>query len=390
MCGDTLALGTVAGGSLLLAHNRRPRTARSSLHGILPAFLGSLVAGAVVDHFGRARLLRLSHLARAFVGLAFWAGTALLPPSFAIWVICLANALAGLLTQFAAPSEMSLLPDLAGRERLLLANTLFQFSLLAAEGIGIVVLTPIATRLASTPTVGLAGAALCLLAFALVAPLTRETGTGAPTSSRWSGWSAFFADLKTGWQTIAGDRLLGVVAVQATLAAAMLLILVTLLPGMVARKLALSVENAPLAVLPAGIGFIAGVAFLNRLENRLSRQRWIAMGLIGVGLSAGLLGLLATADGPLGLLPFALLVVGVGLSIAWVVLPARAVLQERPPAELRGRVISAQLTLANAATAIPLLLGGALADQLGIGPVVGTVGLLALGAGLVALPLSRA
>ena len=61
------------------------------------------------------------------------------------------------------------------------------------------------------------------------------------------------------------------------------------------------------------------------------------------------------------------------------------ILEERPPAEMRGRVIAAQLALANAVAIVPLLLGGALADQVGIQPVMAILAVLALLAGAAGL-----
>jgi MFS family permease len=78
-------------------------------------------------------------------------------------------------------------------------------------------------------------------------------------------------------------------------------------------------------------------------------------------------------------------VLGVGLALGLVIIPARTVLQERPPAAMRGRVIATQLALGNAAAVIPLLIGGNLADRLGVRPVMGLLSLLALGLGLVGL-----
>ena len=83
------------------------------------------------------------------------------------------------------------------------------------------------------------------------------------------------------------------------------------------------------------------------------------------------------------------LIVGVGLSLAAVIVPSRTVLQERPPAEMRGRVVAAQLALGNAAAVLPLLLGGALADWLGIQPVIGLLGLAAFSAGALGLHYAR-
>ena len=200
-------------------------------------------------------------------------------------------------------------------------------------------------------------------------------------------------DLRAGWQTIAKDRLLVLVTAQATLAATLLLVVLSLVPGMAAQHLGLGVEDAPFLVLPGGIGFLLGAFLMNRWAARMSRPRWIAVGLTGVGLSMALIGVLIgdtlqrehQASVPTTRWLILPLILGLGIMLALVVIPARTVLQERPPEPMRGRVIAAQLTLANAAAVVPLLLGGALADQLGIAPVMGLLSLLAVGAGAIGL-----
>jgi MFS family permease len=110
-------------------------------------------------------------------------------------------------------------------------------------------------------------------------------------------------------------------------------------------------------------------------------------GMSGVGLGVLLLALAGTRPGGLWLALPLLFIAGFGLAL--VIIPARTVLQERPPAEVRGRVIAAQLALGNAAALVPLLLGGALADRIGILPVMGLLGLVALAAGVVGLSYAR-
>jgi len=61
--------------------------------------------------------------------------------------------------------------------------------------------------------------------------------------------------------------------------------------------------------------------------------------------------------------------------------PARAVVQERPPAEMRGRVIATQLFLSNTASILPLPLMGGLADVVGMQRVFALLALVALGFG---------
>jgi MFS family permease len=187
--------------------------------------------------------------------------------------------------------------------------------------------------------------------------------------------------------TIARDRLLTLVAIQATLAATLLLVLLSLLPGLMSRYLGLGVESAPLLVLPGGLGFGLGAFLVSRWGNRLGREALIAIGFTGVGANVGLMSFLSGDAGYLWLIIAPIF--GMGVFLAAIIIPARVVLQERPPAEMRGRVIAAQLALANAFAVLPLLLGGSLADRVGIRPVMGLLGALALGAGAVGLYFLR-
>jgi MFS family permease len=355
-------------------------TAVAILSAILPAFLGSLVAGAVVDRRGRVPVLIASHLGRALVALAFWLAATFLPPGWVLFTAFSTNALMTLLLQFAMPAEYALLPDLVGQQRLLSANTLFQLSWLVAEGLGIIFLGPLVIKLAGAPGMGLLGAFLNVLALALVLALPREEIQKTQEQRKRVDEVSLLSDLRAGWRAIARDRILSLVVIQATLAATLLLVLLSLVPGLVSRHLGLSVEDAPFLILPGGVGFVLGTILLNRWEERFSKPTWIASGLTVLGISVGLLALLSGAAS--GLLPILILIVIIGMTLALVIIPARTVFQERPPAPLRGRVIAAQLALGNAAAIVPVLLGGSLADQVGILPVIGLLGLLSLGAGL--------
>ena len=356
------------------------------LSAILPAFLGSLVAGAVVDRLGRVRVLIASQVAWALAGLLFWAATGFLPPVWAILAVFATNTTMALVTQFAMSAEYALLPDYVGQAHLLQANTLFQASLLAGEGLGAILLAPLLIKTAGGPAVGLVAAFLCLMALALVINLPRDKVRTRRPSGEGRDWAALVSDLRAGWRAIARDRVLGLVTIQATVAASLLLILIALLPGLTSRRLAIGTENVPFLLLPGGLGFILGLVLVNRWEGRLSRLTWIGWGLAGLGLGIGLLAVASGSAVALWAILASFLVIGLALAV--VIIPARTVLQERPPAEVRGRVISAQLALGNAAAVLPLLLGGSLADRIGIQPVLALMALVALAAGLVGLRLA--
>ena len=383
----TVVYGLTLAGAVLVEERTQSSTQTGLviLSAILPAFLASLVSGAVVDRWGRRRILIASHLARALVALVFWAGTRQTSPALALTTVYVVNVTGVTFSQFALPAELAMLPDLVGQTRLLSANSLLQLSMLAAEGLGIIVLSPLTIKLFGVPAMGLVSTGLCLLGAALVVAMPKkldQTPAGQQ-EGRASGWKALAADLQAGWLTIARDRLLSLVALQATLAATLLLVLLSLFPGLMSRYLGLDVESLPLLILPGGLGFVLGTFLMGRWERHLSRPAWIAAGLTGLGAAVGLLSLSASQEGGLWLiLP---LIFGIGIALALVIVSARVVLQERPPAEMRGRVIAAQLALANAAAVLPLLLGGSLADHLGIQPVMGLLGLLAVGAGALSL-----
>jgi len=383
----TVIYGLALAGAVLVEERTQSSTQTGLviLSAILPAFLASLVSGAVVDRWGRRRVLIASHLLRALIALGFWAGTRQISSSLALATVYVVNVTGTIFAQFALPAELALLPDLVERTYLMSANALFQLSMLAAEGLGIIVLSPLVIKLLGAPALGLVGAGVYLLGAALVAALPSELDL-APEGQQgsWgSGWKDLAADLQAGWLTISRDRLLRLVAIQATLAATLLLVLLSLLPGLMSRHLGLGVENAPLLILPGGLGFVLGILLMSRWEKRLSRPAWIAVGLTILG---GSIALLSMSTGQAGRLWLILpLIFGIGLALALVVVSARVVLQERPPAEMRGRVIAAQLALANAAAVLPLLLGGSLADHLGVRPVMGMLGLLAMGAGAISI-----
>jgi MFS family permease len=354
---------------------------------VVPAFLGSLIAGPVVDRWGRKRILLASLAARALAAIGFWAGTLLLPPGPAIIIVYAATVAGTAFTQFATPAELSMLPDLVEHENLVPANALLQLSGLAAEGLGIVLLSPLLIKLSGPPAVGLMSTIFCVSAFFLVTNLPRDTASSERPSSAGSLWRDLRNDFQTGLRTITQDRLLRLVAIQATVAATLLLVLLSMVPGLVSRHLGIASENMPYVLLPGGLGFALGAVILSRSEAALSKPAWIATGLTGFGVCVGLLAV-SSQPGRLWLvLP---LILGLGVFLALAIISARVVLQERPPAGVRGRVIAAQLALANAAALIPLVLGGTLADSLGIRPVMGIVGLLALLAGVIVIFQARA
>jgi len=350
------------------------------LASIMPAFLGSLIAGAVVDRYDRVRVLMVSHLVRALAALAFWVVVIALLSDVGLIPIYVVLMMGALATQFATPAELSMLPDLVESGQLIGANSLLQTSTLAAEGVGVVLVGPLLSKIADPGAVGLAGAGLSLMAFVLVMPLPRRQ-IGTRVGEKANALLAQDLDLRAGWQAIVRDRVLRLVTVQVTLVGVLLLILLSIMPVLAAGHLGLQTTDVSFLMIPGGIGFGVGAFVVGRQGNRYACQQWISGGLIALGCAIALMVTFSAGQGMIYLLLLLGAIFGLGVALALAIIPARTVIQKRPAPAMRGRVIAAQLALGNALAVVPLLMGGALADHLGVRPVMAVLAFLAVGSG---------
>ena len=134
--------------------------------------------------------------------------------------------------------------------------------------------------------------------------------------------------------------------------------------------------------------YFASMALVGRRGGLLSKERWISLGFIALGLGLAALPFLSRASGP-SLLLLAAVGFAIGLGLALITIPAKTILQERPPAGMRGRVISTQLVLGNAASTLPMPLGGGLADLIGIRKVLLILACVTLGAAAASVHRTR-
>ncbi|MCS7002912.1 MAG: hypothetical protein NZ518_08700, partial [Dehalococcoidia bacterium] len=140
---------------------------------------------------------------------------------------------------------------------------------------------------------------------------------------------------------------------------------------------------------PAGAGILLGAVLLARLVRFYRKLTLINLSLIvfGIGMICvaaipAARGWLAAGPTPLGwndiigalglIMVFAF-IMGMGLAIVNVA--AQTVLQERAPADMRGRVFAVQLMFGSLASIIPLVIIGQLADAFGVLQVLALVGL---------------
>lgn len=324
---------------------------------IAPVLLLAPLAGPLVDRLPRLTVMITADVVRLVLGsvLALW-------HSDVGVVYALAFGLsAG--SVFFNPAAASLLPALVSPEETVAANT----GIWSAAVLSQVALAPLAGLLVLTAGFGWAFAANAA-SFAASAWLLRRLpgGERRPTTAPASLWSQGRESLLL----LGRDRLLrrlalaqGLAALSAGATSALLVVLAT-------RRLHVSGAGFGLMLAAIGAGAFLGPLGLSHIPARVSRSRLVftAFGLRGlVDLSLALVTGLPAALA-------ALTAYGVGTSAGSVTFTS--LLQHHVPDEHRGRIFSAFDLLWQGMRLVSLLLGGVLADTVGIRAVYATGGLL--------------
>jgi MFS family permease len=158
-------------------------------------------------------------------------------------------------------------------------------------------------------------------------------------------------------------------------------------PGL-AATIGLEPSQLAVIVVPLGIGVVVGVVTLRRFGDRIPRRRAAETGHVVLGLLTASLALAGWLSGALegigvSVLPFVVAAaVGAGAAYAVVSVSAQTALLESMPSEVRGRVFGVLASIVSAASLVPTLVAGPLADRVSASLVIGVVGLTVVGVGL--------
>lgn len=366
----------------------------------LPAVPFSLLAGVYVDYLDKRMVLWACNALRALatvliVVALLWNPHTVIPLFFLTFLI-------SMITQFFNPAEASAIPLLVGRKDLVPALSLFNITLTIAQAIGFLLLgrlitsffTPFILPLFFTSVLVkpldmlFVVVALSYLICTLLIFLIPSTMLLGPESNGWRPpialgkemWNIVQRDVRGSWKFIYQDRRLLVALLQGSFVSILLLVIGELAGPFVKNVLLLPVEDLTILFAPAGIGLVLGGLLMPYITKVLGKSQTIALG--SVCTAAGLVLL------PLGyrvttgiqiLNQWSLFFVGafafvLGISLDMVNIPAQTVVQERAPKDERGRIFSFQFMLNNAGSIPVLLFAGAIADTLGIEPVMYLMG----------------
>lgn len=362
-CGDVAQFTTVA---LLVLHLTGSGLGVSGvvLAEILPVLLLAPWAGAVVDRLSRVKVMVIADLVR----LVLVAVLVLWHENVAVVYAVAFGLSAG--SVFFNPAANSLLPTLVEDEELVAANG----GIWSAAVLSQILLAPLAGLLAATAGFGWAFA-LNAASYGISALfLNGLRATEAPPPITTAG---IWHQAREAWSVLGRDRLLRALAVAQALAALSAGATSALLVVLSTRHLGVDGRGYGLMLAAIGVGAFCGPLLLNRLGHR-ARRPALLFGAFGL---RGLVDLvLATVTA----LPAALVtLVFYGLGTSSGNITFTSLIQSHVQPQLRGRVFSAFDLIWQSMRLASLLIGGLLADSLGIRAVFYAGGLLLIAAALV-------
>ena len=341
---------------------------------VLPQIVLSPLAGVVVDRLNLRWALVVPNVLRTvlMIGLAL-AGTNL--------PVLLALNLGVSLTSVAlTPAEGSMIPRAVPADQLGTAMGIFNLTLQASFAVGFAFIGPLLVTLAGPSAVlavvaGLyVGATVACISLPSEPPLERTL-----QAARGHALAEPLRELRHGFSVVAGDREISRPIIQQAAGASVAGVLGVLGPAL-ATTVGLQPEHLVVIVLPLGVGVILGVVSLRRFSH-VARHRAAEAGLLAFGGLTASLGLMGPLHDGLAASGISVIPILAGIAVlaggAYAVtsVSAQTALLEAMPADLRGRIIGVLASIVSAASLLPTLIAGPLADRISAPLVLVVVGL---------------
>ena len=355
-----------------------------------PPVVTGAIAGVLLDRLDKRRVMIVAVIIRS--GLTALLLLADNVSVGAVYGVAFGTALAG---QFAVPAGAAALPRFVARHQLLSANSAFQFTTMSTQLIGLVILAPIMLKVIGydasyiVSAVALICSALLLALLPSLPPFDRSPHR---VSEDFGQIRAAFAttlhDIRSAGDLVWRDRLTALAMIQLISGVMMLFMFAVLVPQFVHDVLGRAEEDAVYVFWPTGLGALLALIFVPRIGRHIQMNIMASFGLGVITVIVTVFGVLdflgSNGSSEAWLLAATLIMAfPLGLAYAMVNAPAQTLLQERSPPEMRGRLFSAQMMLANGVSMLALLLVGGVADAAGV-----RQGLFLLGGGLFMITLA--
>jgi MFS family permease len=350
---------------------------------VLPQIVLSPFAGVIVDRLDLRWALVVPNLVRT--GLTLW--LALVGANIAM-VLAL-NLGVSLMSVALTPAEGSMIPRVVPKAQLETAMSVFNLTLQGSFAVGFAFLGPLLVTLAGPSFVLFVVTAFYVAAsIACIglpsAPPIPSAGGGRRRSLREP-----LDELRDGFRVVRHEAAISRPIVLLATATSVASVLGVLGPSL-ATTVGLDPEQLAVVVVPLGIGVVIGVFGLRRFGGSLPRRRLAEGGLLVLGTVTGALAGVGWLDGVLraggigfGALPVVVVVALIaGAAYAVTSVTAQTNLVESTPAGVRGRVFGVLASIVSAASLVPSLVAGPLADRVSTSAAIAVAGIVLLLVGI--------
>ncbi len=328
----------------------------------LPTVFLGLFAGVLVDYWSKRKVLLWTSIFQALAALLY------IPLGNKVWPIYGVVFLYSLIDEFFRPAQEASLPSFVKKERLPFANSLMVLSL---QGAGIAGYTLAGPLMHGVPEhfiffLGFVLLFLGALAAALL-PVDRPANHRKPLEN---GFGGFLDDLKEGYKVIRQERKIWASILLMGIIGAVTTLVIALAPAISKEIFATDLRDFGVMMIPAAsLGALLASAAIDRLLQLFSRRGLTRLGFAVLGLIFILLPLLGIGiTSNRGFIILVALLAGFALVVTNA--SPKTSIQENTPFGNRGRVFGTLRTLITFTSSIPMLLGTALADLVGLRPVL--------------------
>ncbi len=339
-----------------------------------PQVLFGSVAGVLVDRWDRRRVMVMTNVLLSISLLPLL----LVRDASQVWIIVVVVAVSSCLTPFFVAADVSLLPTLVAEEHLITANALNtqvrNVSRLIGAALGGVIVT-----VGGLSWLGLTDVATFALAAVLIGLIGHRSTPRATTGDR----RRLIDDWREGLAVIRGSRALLVILTFFAVSGMGEAVMGTLFAPYVKDVLGGTASTFGTIISAQAVGGIVGGLLVGALGHRVSPRALFGWGAVAFGL-----GDLALFLYPLltdQIWPAVVIIALVGLPGAALFAGAMTVFQLGTDDRVRGRVFGALTTVQNLAMLACTFLAGALAQHLGVLPVITFQGVVYLLAGVLVL-----
>jgi MFS family permease len=377
--------------TVLVFATTRSNTAVSALvmSFLVPTIALSAIAGVVVDRLDLRLALVGPNIVRAALTFGLAAAGANVP------ALLLLNLGISLTTVMLTPAEGAMIPRIVARDQLEAAMGIFNLTLQASFAVGFAFLGPLLVTIAGPSTVLAVVTVLYIAATLACAGLPASPPAPIAPGLASRALHEPIRQLREGFAAIHGNRDVGRPLLHLAAAASLVGVIGVLGPNL-ASSIGLEPNQLIVIVLPLGLGVVAGVFGLRRFGRGVPRRRAAEGGLV----TFGILAVAVALAGPLGkaahlgqvsvpvlgdveaLIPLIMvLAFCAGAAYAATTVSAQTALFENMPERVRGRVFGVLASIVSAASLVPILIAGPLADAISAQAVITIVGLAIVAVG---------